>query len=189
MKTLIIYAHPETKGHCSLILDEVKKNLSAAKHEFEVLDLYKIRYDPILHKEEHYTAGGNKISPKTKQIQQKIKESDDLILIYPIWWSRSPAIMEGLIDKTMTSGFAYRYEGSKQIKLLKGKKAVAIYTTGAPAFVTKFILGNIPHKLIKDQLGYCGMDVKTFQIGSCEMPNKKKDSEIRAVVKKALSKI
>ena len=48
MKTLTIYAHPNTPGHCPKILQEVQNNLDSKKGEYEPIDLYGIGYDPVL---------------------------------------------------------------------------------------------------------------------------------------------
>lgn len=51
MQTLIIYAHPNTPGHNPLILREVESNLKQSNQRYEIIDLYKIKYDPILHED------------------------------------------------------------------------------------------------------------------------------------------
>ena len=113
MKTLIIYAHPKTEGHCSTILYEVKKVMKEKKKKYDLIDLYKIKYDPILHDEEHYTAGEGhrKVSKENKKFQKMIKDTNELIFIYPIWWGSMPAILKGFIDRVFTSHFAYQYKG------------------------------------------------------------------------------
>src|SRR3989344_176765 len=74
MKILIIYAHPSTNGHCSTILKEVQTNLDSRNIEYEIIDLYKIKYDPILHENEHYTAGNFHITKQNREIQEIIKK-------------------------------------------------------------------------------------------------------------------
>ncbi len=59
VKTLVIYAHPQTKGYCPAIKEEVEKQLRANKIEYSLFDLYAMKYDPILHENEHYTAGAD----------------------------------------------------------------------------------------------------------------------------------
>ena len=66
MKTLIIYAHPKTEGHPPIILEEVKSFLKDFGEDYEIIDLYKIKYDPVLHEEEHYTSGNRNISKQNK---------------------------------------------------------------------------------------------------------------------------
>jgi NAD(P)H dehydrogenase (quinone) len=52
----------------------------------------------------------SEISQKTKKYQQLIKEATDIIFIFPVWWLRASAILEGFIDKTFTQKFACRFK-------------------------------------------------------------------------------
>jgi len=185
MKTLIIYAHPETKGHNPLILKQVKAKLDAKNKDYEILDLYKMKYDPILHKEEHYTQGNTVISKQNKEIQEKIKQSD-LIFIYPVWWGTMPAILKGFFDKVLTPGFAYIFKGKMPTPLLKGKKALVITTVGAPNFFY-LLTGNRPKKIIsKNILKFCGIKTKVFQIDNANKLNKEQEQKIKKAVNKGL---
>lgn len=187
MNILVIYAHPETKGHCLEILRNVITLLKKSEHHFEVLDLYKLRYDPIMHKDEHYTAGNRKISQFNRQIQKKITSSDHLIFIYPIWWGSFPAILKGFFDKVLTSGFAYTYTDGKPVKLLKGKNATVFCTSGGSRlFYT--LTANMPSIIIRyGILGFCGIRTKVHQFYSCHRLDEKKKKMIKEKVSKALS--
>jgi NAD(P)H dehydrogenase (quinone) len=185
--TLIIYAHPETKGHCSAILEEVTANLKQKSADFEVIDLYKIKYDPILHEEELYTSENHNVSKENKIFQEKISAAEHLIFIYPVWWADMPAILKGFFDRILTSGFAYKYVNGMPKGLLNGKTATAFITSGAPAFVIKFFLGNRPAKIIRqDIMKFCGIKAKVVQIGRCTKLDDKKAAEIRNIVRKIL---
>jgi len=188
MKTLIIYAHPNTPGHCSYILEQVKAKLDTK--EYEILDLYKIKYDPVLHENELYTAGGEDISKQDLEIQNKIKRSNHLIFIYPVWWGSMPAILKGFFDKVFKNGFAFKFKDKKGVGLLKDKTATIFITSGASKLVYLLFLGNIPKKIIKRLiLGFCGIKSKFYHIGNCTIINEKKKQEIKKVVNKALNEI
>ena len=47
MKVLIIFAHPNPKSFTSAILDNFVKGIKEAGHQFEIVDLYKIKFNPI----------------------------------------------------------------------------------------------------------------------------------------------
>ena len=47
MKVLIVYAHPRSKSFCHAILQNFSRGLEEAGHEYEVIDLYAIRFDPV----------------------------------------------------------------------------------------------------------------------------------------------
>jgi NAD(P)H dehydrogenase (quinone) len=182
MKTLIIYAHPETKSHCSVILEEVQKRLD----HFEVLDLYKIGYNPILGESELYTSGNSDVDKQTKIIQEKIKQADHLVFIYPVWWGTMPAILKGFFEKVLTPGFAYKFENKMPKKLLD-KQATVLMTLGGPK-IYSLITGNLPKKHIKKSiLGFCGIKAKVYQLFNCNDFNDKKSEEIKNLVRKTFS--
>jgi len=136
-KTLVIYAHPSKDWHCGTILKKVISELRIKKIDFEVLDLYAMKFNPLLQVSEHFSTKGWKVLPDVLKIQKKITESDRLIFIYPIWWYSMPAMMKGFYERVLSSGFAYKYKriffGKIRYsqKLLKGKKAVYINTSGS----------------------------------------------------------
>ena len=48
MKILIIYAHPNPMSFTHAILDNFVRGLSEAGHQYEIVDLYKIKFNPVL---------------------------------------------------------------------------------------------------------------------------------------------
>lgn len=48
MKVLIIYAHPNPTSFTSAVLNNFCNGLKEAGHPFEIVDLYKIKFNPIL---------------------------------------------------------------------------------------------------------------------------------------------
>lgn len=167
---LIIYAHPGPAGQHAYFLDKVKQLLEekrSADLNYEVLDLYTLNYEPRLKNSELYTANNREIGIDTEKIQEKIKESDSLLFIYPTWWQNMPAILKGFLDRTFVSGFAYRYEGHLPVGLLKGKKAAAFTATGQPRWFNFLIKRDRSLKvLLTDVLGFSGMETKGFSLGN-----------------------
>ncbi len=47
MKVLIIYAHPNPMSFTKAILDNFVKGIKEAGHQYEILDLYKTKFNPI----------------------------------------------------------------------------------------------------------------------------------------------
>jgi NAD(P)H dehydrogenase (quinone) len=170
MKALIIFGHPDTNiGFAVNMLEAVKNRLQERDCDFEVLDLYKMNYDPVLKSSELYTAGNREISSENLQIQQKIKEANGLIFIYPVWWGGMPAIMKGFMDRVFTPWFAFKYRKDKLMnfvpdKLLDDKKIAAFVSFGAPRFVYAMLLH--PVKIINKFVifGLFSKKSKTFCI-------------------------
>jgi NAD(P)H dehydrogenase (quinone) len=148
-KLLIIYAHPNHEGSngffLKTFLDKIKEKSFA---DYELIDLYKINFDPILKSDELYSMGYRVVSQENLIFQEKIKNADRLLFIYPTWWQNMPAILKGFIDRIFTSGFAFKYVLGAPIGLLRGKKAAIFSTTGGPAIYNRFIIKNQAIKLL-----------------------------------------
>ncbi|MEM2916570.1 MAG: NAD(P)H-dependent oxidoreductase [Candidatus Woesearchaeota archaeon] len=178
MKTLIVYAHPAIpeESHASFTLKEMKAALDKAKIEHETIDLYAINYDPVLKADEHYASGRTAVSQQNREFQDKIRASDSLVFIYPVWWADCPAILKGFFDRVFTQGFAFDNEPKG---ILTGKKAAVMISTGGD--------DKLPAKLIKDYiLGWCGIETKVFQLVNVGRLDDARRQEIQANVKKAV---
>ncbi len=186
MTALIIYGHPDTKGHCPYILDQVKSQLNHKKIKFKSINLYKENYDPILHENELYTAGNREISKQNKTYQEMIKNSDLQIYIYPIWWGSMPAILKGFFDKVFTSHFAFKYVNALPLGLLKDKKAIIFATCGAPSFYYKYLFRGPIWIIKKGILGFCGIKSKMYLLGKSTKLTENRKEKIKKMVKKAI---
>jgi NAD(P)H dehydrogenase (quinone) len=161
-KTLIITAHPSTKGFTHKIAQVFSENAKDA----EILNLYTEKPQPFLHFEDI-----QKISPsrQTTSYQKKITAADHLVFIHPIWWGLPPAIMKNFCDNTFTSGFAFEYKKGESMPkgLLKGKKAYIFMTADAPTWMFSFLF-PIPKKFwshsLFGALPFCGIKVKHIEI-------------------------
>jgi len=183
MKTLIIYAHPNVKGHCSAFLDAVVNGLKGRNLEYKLIDLYKIGYDPVLKSDELYSSDKTKISKENLAFQKDIAEAERLIFIYPLWWNTMPAILKGFFDRVFVPKFAFEFVKGIPYGLLRGKKAAVFITSGASNFVSFLFMGNRGKKAItKDVLGYCGIKTKVFQLGSARHLNDNTLEKIKITV-------
>jgi len=192
----IIYAHPRKESFNHAILERVIDTCKKTNQEYQVIDLYKEKFDPVMHENELYTAGKEyrNISKQTKKYQDMVSKSKKLIFIYPTWWNTMPAIMKGFIDKVFTGHFAFKYKQlpiinfGMPVGLLKEKKALVITTTGAPAYLASLALGNRMLTIMKrDILGFCGIKATSLQIGKASGSNPKLPQELRRVAWKTLS--
>lgn len=171
-KYLIIFANPNHEGHGGYILKKLKEQLTKSGDSFLVLDLYQEKYDPNL-KLEEIGNGSNKIlNPDTLAYQKQIRNADKLIFIYPVWWQNMPAILKGFLDRTITSGFAFKYVIGVPRPLLKGKKAAVFCTTASP-YIYNFIFkhNRATNILCRDILNFCGIKNQCFHLGGARKLN------------------
>jgi NAD(P)H dehydrogenase (quinone) len=210
-RKLIIYAHPDHDSHSRYTLEQVKERLNEKNETYEVLDLYAMKFNPVLSYEELYQSEkyhpekhghehtvqhesdahkhhSDKILDEVKRLQEKISHSNELIFIYPIWWNGMPAILKGFIDRVFNSGFAYKYVNGMPAGLLKGKIAKVFVSSGAKKWMTMMFLGNRFKKNAEtDILGFCGIKTKVYHVDGAYTLNDKQREKIRKNVSKALS--
>jgi len=187
MAYLIVYAHPNTCCFCPKILEVVKRRLNQTKQSYELIDLYALKFNPVLPEKEHYTAGNHKIGADVKKFQEQIKIADHLIFIYPIWWGSMPAILKGWFDRVLTPGFAFEYESGLPKRLLKNKKATIFTTSGGPR-AYYFLTRHCNQKLIKrDILWFCGIKSLVYQIYSARKLTLEQELKIEKLVKRVLA--
>ena len=143
---LIILGHPNKKSFCHALAESFKNGALEGNNKVAVLDLYKEKFNPVYDLE--------KDKQDAKKYQKLVSESDTLVFVYPTWWFRAPAIIEGWIDRVMTTPFAYSFKTivgnfGKPVGNLNDKNALIIQTYGSPQFATKLWFFNLPIRRIK----------------------------------------
>ncbi|MDP4205912.1 MAG: NAD(P)H-dependent oxidoreductase [Bacteroidota bacterium] len=132
MKYFVIYAHPNPQSFNHAIKETVINALKDAGHEVRVTDLYANHYNPILQPSDFENLSKGTVAIDIKAEQENITWADNIISIYPIWWTGLPAILKGYFDRVFTHGFAFAFNQEGLQKLLAGKKALLISTFGHP---------------------------------------------------------
>ncbi len=186
---IIIYAHPENKtSHNAMVLREVISNFKNLNKEFQVIDLYEDKFNPILSNDE-YNLKANP-DPLVLKYQKMIKDSDEVVFIFPVWWNSAPAMLKGFFDRVITPGFAYNFKPfptglpmyfmdsigkyfleynfiynivTRLIPIerhLTGINAVVINTFGGPEISYRLYHKNPSEVIDQAILEFCGMKVK-----------------------------
>lgn len=180
MKTLIIYNHPYEGSYNHAILTSVIKGIKKAQGQYEVIDLDKENFNPVMTSADllgfvkHEAA-----DPLAKRYAEKIYEADHLVFIFPIWWELMPAMTKGFIDKVIYPGLTYDYgeNGISMVSLLPNLKSTTIITTmNTPKVMYHFIYGNALKKaLIKGTFKKSGMkNVKWLSLNMIKMVKENK---------------
>jgi NAD(P)H dehydrogenase (quinone) len=158
MDTLIIYAHPNSDSLNYAILENVMRGLKDANRNFELLDSYKEKFDPVLIIDQQNKRRNLINDPYTEKYRKKIEQAEKLIFIYPIWWYGVPAILKGFFDRVFVSGFAFKYDGKLPKGLLQNKEAWVIYTIDSPSFFIRWFRKNAEWIVVRDAiLKFCGI--------------------------------
>jgi putative NADPH-quinone reductase len=158
MKTLIVYAHPYEGSFNHFVLGRVKDLLASAGKETDLIDLNKDGFDPVMHGEDlRLFSKGDYHDRLAADYSARLLSSDELVLIFPVWWYGVPAIMKGFFDKVFLKGRVYDEVDHKLTGLLKIKRAT-ILTTGSLDKAALSSLGDpIGNVLARGTLGLVGI--------------------------------
>ncbi|WP_031542795.1 NAD(P)H-dependent oxidoreductase [Mesoplasma photuris] len=129
-KTTILFDHPYDGSLNKEILNRVIKKLKEEGKEYNLVDFHKDNFNPVYSLEElALYSKGETSRDDIKKYQKYLLESDELIMIFPIWWSLMPASTKGFMDLVFKSGFAWEYKNGNLVKKLDCIKSAIIYTT------------------------------------------------------------
>lgn len=131
MKIYILLGHPDKNSFNGRIANAYVAEAKRKDHEVRIQRLGDMIFDPILW---HGYKEIQALEPDLLQAQENILWCDKWVIVYPIWWGSVPAIFKGFLDRTLYSGFAYKYHDKDPLwdKLLKGRSAHVITTCDAP---------------------------------------------------------
>lgn len=130
MNTTVVLANPSTDSVSKSIMNKVINTLKEKEKSYEIIDLYKDEFNPIMSEEdvELYLKGETK-DEIVKRYQKILKETDQLVCIFPIWWNSCPAILKGFFDRVFLKEFAFIEENKKPIGLLTNITSGLVITT------------------------------------------------------------
>jgi len=130
MKRTLVCCHPYDKS-----LNAAIKSAIIAVHkkndvQLKVFDLYESQFNPVMSQKElqEFSRARTKegihienLDPMAVEMAQEINESDELILLFPIWWELMPAQMKGFIDKVVFPGLFYKNVSEFKMKSISDK--------------------------------------------------------------------
>lgn len=108
--TTILYAHPYEKSFNHAVLEQVISALEEAGKNYTVLDLYADGFNPTFEAASLALFNvGKTADPLAQRYLDTLVKTDEFVMIFPIWWSTMPAIVDGFFDKVMLAGTAFKY--------------------------------------------------------------------------------
>lgn len=153
MNVLWILAHPDARSLNGSLYREGIDALTAAGHHVEVSDLYAMKWDPVVDRDDYGTDDDERLlvgpaskraledgtlSPDIRAEQDKLDRADLVVMQFPLWWFGVPAILKGWIDRVFVRGYAYSIPDpdrpGRSLRYgtggLAGKRALAVVTVG-----------------------------------------------------------
>ena len=167
-KILVLCGHPDKDTYSGYMADHYQAGAEDAGHTVMRANIGEINFDPILHK-------GYKeiqhLEPDLIDLQNKFREADHIVIVYPNWWCTMPAILKGLFDRFWLPGFAFNFnKETKRIeKHLKGKTARVIILSGSHSpFQTWWRFGDFTNEIQYGILEFAGIRTVVSAYGPCE---------------------
>lgn len=133
MKHAVIVAHPRRRSFTLAMAEAWAEAAGAAGAEVVVRDLYRLGFDPLMHEDELPDHAG--FAPRADVVQERrlIGDAGVFVLVYPLWFNATPAMMKGYIDRVFGMGFGYGPpSGGGNQPLLTGRRLVSFTASGAP---------------------------------------------------------
>jgi len=163
---LVILGHPSNTSYSAALAEAYAQGAKAAGHTVRVLRLVDLTFDPILHgSNPHHQA----LEPDLLVAQESITWAQHIAWVFPVWWGTMPALLKGFLDRTLTSGWAYKFNkgSSLPVPLLSGRSAHLLIPLDTPPWYYRWVY-RMPaiHQMKKTTLEFCGIrPVKTRMFG------------------------
>lgn len=135
----ILDGHPRANSISHQLAEAYAKGARETGHEVRLVHLRDLAFEPIL--KTRYR--DNVLEPDLVKQQENITWCNHWVIVTPVWWMNSPALLKGFLDRIITPGFAFKYHRGSLLPipqmLLKGRSARIIYTQGGPYYLTNTI--------------------------------------------------
>ena len=138
MRTLVVHCHPDPESFTAAARDRAVDALRRRDHEVRLTDLYADGFDPVFSAEErarHHEPGPD---PAVAGHAADLQWCEQLVLVYPTWWSGQPAMLKGWIDRVWVNEVAFELppqSNRAHARLRDLRRIVAITTHGSSKWV------------------------------------------------------
>ncbi|MDE0534655.1 NAD(P)H-dependent oxidoreductase [Tenacibaculum sp. L6] len=159
---LLINGHPDKESFNHALAASYKRGALETEAVIEEITITDLNFNPNL---KFGYRKRTELEPDLQEALTKIKKSDHIVWVFPVWWAGYPAIMKGFIDRTFLPGITFQPIEGKPFpeKLLKGKTARLIITSDTPSWYDYlFMKRPAIRQFKKGTLEFCGIKpVKT----------------------------
>jgi NAD(P)H dehydrogenase (quinone) len=108
VRVFILYANPVATSFGAALHTQVVATLRARGHEIDDCDLHRECFDPVMSEREwieyHDTTTAK---PRVALFADRLLAADALVLVYPVWNERFPAILKGFFDRVFIPGVSF----------------------------------------------------------------------------------
>jgi FMN-dependent NADH-azoreductase len=191
-KTLIVSYTPREGSNTKKLLDHFVSQISG-KTEIELLDLAEEVPAMFLKKElnayvkrnfagQELSAEEEKLLEPIDKMCEQVLNADYIVLAYPIYNFTFPGPVKCWFDAVLQAGKTFRYTPTGFEGMLKGKKALAITTSGGD--YTTNAAWDFSTPLVHGEFEFMGMESKIVTAGGMSMDESKTQDAINNAMAK-----
>ena len=105
----LVWAHPRENSLTSALVRKVNDSLVARGCDVDELDLYRSRFDPVLHEpdEPDWDDPAKTYSSEVEALVERVQKSNIVVVVFPLWWYALPAVLKGYLDRVWNFGRLY----------------------------------------------------------------------------------
>jgi len=187
-RILLLLGHPDRSGLCGALADSYEEGARSSGHELRRMNLGEMKFDPVLW---HGYRTRQECEPDLLAFQENVQWCEHFVIVHPVWWVGMPALLKGLFDRAWLPGTAFRYiktsTGERTQfwkRLLKGRTARIIMTSGTSPWLVRFLPGNVQAQLRWGILWFAGFRVyRTKWFGPSENPSENRKARWQGIVR------
>ena len=152
---LVINGHPNPESFTSQLAALYADAAQQAGATVQRINLHALDFDPILHLGYR---GTQELEPDLKETQKALDESDHLVILAPLWWGSTPALLKGFFDRTLEAKWAYHYDDhGLPHGHFGGRSARFVMTADSPGRYLTLLQGRPTVKQVaQSTLRFCG---------------------------------
>lgn len=152
---LVLNGHPNPGSFTAILATTYTRAARAAGATVNHFDLHALTFDPVLHVGYR---GTQELEPDLLEVQRALAECDHLVILAPVWWGSTPALLKGFFDRTLEPKWAYHYdERGLPHGHFGGRSARFIMSADSPGWYLRVLQGRPTLKqVVNSTLKFCG---------------------------------
>jgi NAD(P)H dehydrogenase (quinone) len=155
LRILVVFAHPLETSFVSALHARIVEILRSGGHIVDDLDLYAEKFDPVMSREgllRYVDTNAN--AREVEGYVQRLRATEALILVFPVWFDGLPAIMQGYFQRVFLPGVSIRIDEAglfhPNLRNIKRMAAVSAYGESRRDVATK---NDPPRRFVRDNIG------------------------------------
>ncbi len=150
---LILRAHPFRDSFNDALADAWAAGADSLP--IQDIDVHALDFDPVLRTAHR---ADQALEPDLQRVEQALAAAAHVVVAFPVWWGSTPAVLKGLFDRVLRTGWAYRYEDGWPVGGLTGRSARVLTTMDAPVWYDRLWNGRPAIQQVRTgTLAFCGV--------------------------------